>query len=262
MSKAQAVDRFMGEAEAIALSVAGRLASWVAPLPTAIMAARSISAIFTLPIEWAAAISAAQELIGLTTTSLYMTVKSWNATKRQSDPAANERLALGCVVGYFLVDFLIIVIGAGIDYSQAARWYVFGAALFPFMGVIGVLVLNERVAQFRREIAVEEAKRAEAEKRNQAKAERNQAKATEPKAKAPEAEAKATETEPKRAKLLVFPEYARRTFEYYRRNPGASFAKAAASLEVSDRTIAHHVKALESAGEMHRNGHGWEVNNG
>lgn len=253
MSKARAVDRFMGEAEAIALSVTGRLASWVAPLPTAIMAARSIAAIFTLPIEWAAAISAAQELIGLTTTSLYMTVKAWNATKRQSDPAANERLALGCVIGYFLVDFLIILIGAGIDYGQAARWYVFGAALFPFMGVIGVLVLNERVAQFRREVAVEEAKRAETEKRNAAKAERNQAKATEPKA-------KPTEAEPKQAKLRAFPEYARRTFEYYGRNPGASFAKAAASLEVSDRTIAHHVKALEVAGEMHRNGHGWEVN--
>ena len=116
MSRAQTVDRFMGEAEAIALSVTGRLASWVAPLPTAIMAARSISAIFTLPMAWAAAISAAQELIGLTTTSLYMTVKSWNATKRQSDPAANERLALSCVVGYFLVDFMIILIGAGIDY--------------------------------------------------------------------------------------------------------------------------------------------------
>ena len=255
MSKAQSVDRFMGEAEAIALSVTGRIASWVAPLPTAIMAARSISAIFTLPIEWAGLISAAQELIGLTTTSLYMTVKAWNATKRQSDPAANERLALGCVVGYFLVDFLIIVIGAGIDYSQAARWYVFGAALFPFMGVIGVLVLNERVAQFRREVAVEEAKRDEAEKRNQAKAERSAAKAT-------EAKAKHTETEAKPAKLRTFPEYARRTFEYYGRNPGASFAKAAASLEVSDRTIAHHVKALEVAGEMHRNGNGWEVNNG
>jgi len=255
MSKAQSVDRFMGEAEAIALSVTGRLASWVAPLPTAIMAARSISAIFMLPIEWAAAISAAQELIGLTTTSLYMTVKAWNATKRQSDPSANERLALGCVVGYFLVDFLIILIGAGIDYGQAARWYVFGAALFPFMGVIGVLVLNERVAQFRREVAVEEAKRDEAEKRNAAKAERSAAKATEPKAKPTEAEAKP-------AKLRAFPEYARRTFEYYGRNPGASFAKAAASLEVSDRTVAHHVKALEAAGEMHRNGHGWEVNNG
>lgn len=86
-----------------------------------------------------------------------------------------------------MVDFMIILIGAGIDYWQSNHWYVFGAALFPFMGVIGVLVLNERVAQFRREIAVEEVKRAETEKRNQAKAERNAAKS-------PEVQAKHTET--------------------------------------------------------------------
>lgn len=255
MSKASDLDRAMAEAEAMTLSVVGRLASWVAPLPTAIMAARSIADIFTLSITWAGIISAAQELVGLTTTSLYMNAKDWNTTKRQTDPAANQRLALGCMVGYFAVDFLIILIGAGIDYERTGHWYVFGAVLFPLMGIIGVLVLNERVAQFRREAAVAEAKATEAAERKAKREEKRSAKA----ALAAQREAQQAQLETQPAQCGAFPEHARRTFEYYERNAGATFTATAQALGVAESTIRNHVKQLAVAGAMRRNSHGWEV---
>lgn len=58
---------------------------------------------------------------------------------------------------------------------------------------------------------------------------------------------------------LEFPERARRTYEYYSEHPGETFVTAGKALEISDKTVANHVRALEAAGVMRRNGHGWKV---
>jgi len=239
------VDTRMGEFESIALSIVGRLASWVAPIPTAVMTARATQQIFELSMFWSGVSSVALELIGVATSNQWLAAHNWNKQKRKRDPKANERLA-GLLMGfYFVVDVAMVLLNAISGYQATEDLKQFISLSFPLMSIVGTLVLNERVAQFNREVSVAEAKAKDAEDRKEAKRKQR------------EAEAKAVEVSEAVAVADEFPMYASETWAYYERNPGATFAKASEILGVSDRTISNHVKALAAAGAMRRNGKGW-----
>jgi len=150
MSAAAWVDRKVGELEAIALAVVGRVASWVAPIPVAVMTARAIALIFDLPDLWGGITAAALELVGMTTTALWLDLKEYNRTKRKSDPEAGAGLALGMMVAYFVVDLSIIGVITVKEIQDTGNWSRLIAVLFPVMSAVGVIVLNQRVRHYHR----------------------------------------------------------------------------------------------------------------
>lgn len=163
------IDRLMGSVEAILLAVVGRVASWLASVPCAVMTARASMEIFRLSWPLAVIVSIALELVGQTTSNLWMNARSWNKDKRRkSDPEANENLALGLMIAYFVIDTAIIVVLAIADFIRLNDWRQFIAVLYPIVAIISTLALNQRIAQFRRESAIEQEKagRAETRKRN------------------------------------------------------------------------------------------------
>ena len=103
------VDSLMGAVEAIALSLAGRAASWVASIPCAVMTARASMEIFSLSWPLAVVVAVALELVGQSTSNLWLNSKSWNDRKRKTDPSANTALAFGLMVAYFFIDTAIVV---------------------------------------------------------------------------------------------------------------------------------------------------------
>ena len=50
---AQNIDDTMGAIEAILVSIVGRLASWIAGMPSAVLVAKSVGRIFDLEVSWA-----------------------------------------------------------------------------------------------------------------------------------------------------------------------------------------------------------------
>jgi len=145
------IDRAAGDVESIALAVLGRIASWVAPVPVAVMTAKALEEIFALPFTLAAVSSAALELVGMTTSALWLDLVDYNDSKRKSDPEAKAGLAKVMMIAYFVIDIIIIIavsvkriIDAPEDWSPAI------AILFPIVSAVGVIVLNQRVRHYRR----------------------------------------------------------------------------------------------------------------
>jgi hypothetical protein len=168
------VDELAGGLEALGLTVAARIAAWVAALPTVALSARTIRLVFALEpgLAWASAV--ALELVGQSVVNAWLTAREWNASKGKSDAAANAGLLLGFSLVYFAADFLLV--GAlEVPVALAGEWVHFTALLFPLMQVVSTVLTAERAAQFRR-VAAAQAAKAE---RAQARAERAQTRARE-----------------------------------------------------------------------------------
>ena len=166
---AKTIDSLMGALEAIALAVVGRVASWVAAVPCAVMTARASAQFFELSWPIAVAVAVALELVGQTTSNLWLNAKEWNGNRRRTDPAANERLAFVLMVGYFAADFLIIAALEVPDFLATRNAQGLTALLFPLLSVVGVMALNERVAQYKREADVAMERQERTEKRKPAR---------------------------------------------------------------------------------------------
>jgi len=146
----------MGTIEAILVSIVGRVACWLAPLPSAVLVAQATAGLFDLANIWGVVIAAVLELIGLVTSNLWLNAKEWNLTKRSGDPPANQGMALGLMIVYFVTAFALL---SAIEIPQAIQTRDFTgltALLFPVISIVGVLALNERVVQWHRVKAVEE----------------------------------------------------------------------------------------------------------
>jgi len=150
---AQRTDAAMGAIEAIIVSVVGRLASWIAGVPSAGLVAKSVGRIFDLTQGWAWAIAVSFELIGLTTTSLWAGFREWNqnTAKRKTDPKAPEKLALAFVIAYLLVDLAMIGILTGTDFYVNHNFEIFVGITYPVMTAVSVLVMNERIKHRKRQ---------------------------------------------------------------------------------------------------------------
>jgi hypothetical protein len=156
---ATTTEDLMGAAEAVLVSIIGRVACWLTPLPSAVLVSRAAGRVFDLGGWWSTVIAIVLELVGLVTSNLWLTAKDWNATKRKSDPFANERLALMLVVSYFTTAFLLLLAVELPVVIQTGTWTGLTALLFPCLSAVGVIALNERVAHFRRVAEVEKGKR-------------------------------------------------------------------------------------------------------
>lgn len=150
---ARNVDAAMGAIEAIIVSIVGRLASWVAGVPSAVLVAKSVGRIFDLTQGWAWAIAISFELIGLTTTSLWAGFREWNQNiaKRKTDPKAPEKLALTFVIAYLVVDLVMIGILTVTDFYVNHNFEIFVGITYPVMTAVSVLVMNERIKHRKRQ---------------------------------------------------------------------------------------------------------------
>lgn len=154
------VENRMATIESIIVAVVGRVACWLTPLPSAVLVARAAGRIFGLEGVWSIIMAASIELIGLVTSNLWLTAKDWNQTKRKSDPAANEKLALGLVIGYFVTAFAMLLGFEIPNVLETGSAIGLTSLLFPCLSAVGVIALNERVIHYRRIGAIAE-KRAE-----------------------------------------------------------------------------------------------------
>ena len=159
------VDTLMGAAEAIVLAVVGRVASWVASVPCAVMTARASMEIFNLSWPLAVVVAIALELVGQTTSNLWLNAKSWNATRRKSDPSANVALVFGLMVSYFVIDTAIVIALVVPDFLATSNWRLLVAIFYPIVAVIATVALNERMAQYKREADVTQEKQSRNQRR-------------------------------------------------------------------------------------------------
>jgi len=144
------VETSAGTVEAILVAVVGRVACWLAPLPSAVLVANAASGLFELVGVWAAIIAVVLELVGLVTSNLWLNAQEWNRTKRANDPPANENMAKGLMAVYFITAFLLLL---AVEVPRMIAERSIGgltALLFPVISLVGILALNERMLQWHR----------------------------------------------------------------------------------------------------------------
>jgi len=256
------VDRLAGAAEAFGLAILCRAASWIATIPTIILTSRSVEVIFDLTPTAALASCIALEVVGQAVVNTWMKAKDWNASRRASDPPANEALGLAMSIVYFAADFILIgILQVPKALVNPVHW---AALLFPLAQVVSTVMTAERAAQFRRE-ATGEIARAERQAKRQAtrKAKRQVVIA----ATSSQMSNRASNAE----KLTDSLALARRSRQakrgarldtlltYYLDNPDAGPTEAANAVGVSRQTIYTYQAELEETGRLHKNGSGWEV---
>lgn len=145
----QATESFMAALEAIMVSVIGRVGIWLTPLPSAILVSRAADRIFNLGgASWLMA--GIIELVGLVTANLWLNAQEWNRTKTQKDPEANEGLAFGLLVTYFIATGAMLLAFEIPVIAQTGNLTGLAALLFPCLSAVGIFALNERMLQHRR----------------------------------------------------------------------------------------------------------------
>ncbi len=145
------VEHLMAAIEQVLIAVIGRLATWAAPLPSAVLVGRSTAKTFDLDGYWPWIMAGIVELIGLVTSSLWITAREWNLNRRKSDPPANEALALGLMAAYFVTTFLLLLAIEIPIFAETGEWAGLTALLFPCLSAVALISLNERAAQSKRQ---------------------------------------------------------------------------------------------------------------
>lgn len=167
------LDDIAAGCEAILLAIVVRLATWGASIPNAVLVAQSAAAIFGIGIAWGFVIAVSLELIGHSLIEHWQDSRGWNATKRKSDPAAGERLALALVIGYFGIDLAMVGALSLAKFQASGDWRNFITLAYPLIG-IGVAIATDgraRLFRLRQAVALERQEAAEARKLKRKQAE-------------------------------------------------------------------------------------------
>jgi DNA-binding transcriptional ArsR family regulator len=242
--------------EAITVEVAARVGPILAPVPTAYAVGNATLTVLGWPMTVSAVAAIVIELLGLAAVNTALMLRDYNAGKRKSDPRAPFGLAAALSAVYLVTAVTLAVLLDVIP--SLAR---FSPAIFPLLSLAGVTVLGLRSDHRKRVEAIAEDKarrrKMRKERREDRKREESQAEADR---KLQEAERKLQEARRKEAEAkLVTLGNELETMRYYQENPAATQAEAAETLGYSERTIRNHLKALEDAGAVKRNGQGVEV---
>ncbi len=124
------------------MSCLGRVASWAAPIPSAILGGLAIAELFHLDgwVGWLMAVVI--ETGGMTTGNLWLKAREWNRKKYVRESAGSTWLAGGLMACYYVTVSVMLVMTEG--------WL---ALAFPALSAVGVIAMNERVVQLERETA-------------------------------------------------------------------------------------------------------------
>jgi len=256
------VDRLAGAAEALILAILCRAASWIATIPTIILTSRSVEVIFDLTPATALLSCIALEVVGQAVVNTWMKARDWNASRRASDPLANETLGLAMSIVYFASDFVLIGI---LEIPRALADPIhYAAMLFPLAQVVSTIMTAERAAQFRREATSEIARAERQAKRKAARQAKRQATVNLLSSSASNQASKVEDLTDSLTLARQSRDAKRRQrldtlLTFYLDNPNAGPTAAADAIGVSRQTIYTYQDELEKAGQLKKNGSGWEV---
>jgi len=135
------------------IAAISNIAPWLAPLPTAFLVWRSTVNHLAWPSWVAIAAALVVECIGLTVTSIALTLYNYNQSRRKSDPGAPFWLAVTLVGVYVLVAVFLTLL---MDTIPSLAKYA--PLIFPALSLTGVTSLALRADHGRRLAAVAEAK--------------------------------------------------------------------------------------------------------
>ncbi|MBN1889450.1 MAG: MarR family transcriptional regulator [Thermoflexales bacterium] len=245
MDKKNFVENALDLVEGNLATVAVRLGSWLAPIPTAFLIWRATMIHLGWP-SWVSFVAGAViELLGLGTVNLALTFRTHNATKRAKDPGAPFPIALALAGVYFGTVTLLTVI---LEVLPGAA--LVSPVVFIGMSLTGAGTLMLRNDHARRLAAIRDKKQEEKAGREARRAARsvsfNMAKSNTLET------ANAARQQQKQDALdavLVF----------IGDNPGASLADIALHVGKGKSTVAGYVAELQTAGTIRRNGRGLEV---
>lgn len=144
------IEALMAALESVLISVVGRVGLWLTPLPSAFLVSRSASRVFDLVGVWPVIMAAIVELVGLACSHLWLSAREWNASKNKTDPEANERLAFGLMLTYFVVTGALLLAFELPVVLSTGNVTGLTALLFPVLSAVAVVALNERAMQHRR----------------------------------------------------------------------------------------------------------------
>jgi len=256
------LDALAGAIEALALALLVRAAAWVASIPTIMLTSKTCQAVFDLTPTAALLSAIALEVVGQSVVNTWLKAREWNNTKRKSDAAANERLALAMTVAYFVSDFVLIgVLEIPKALINPVHW---AALLFPLGQVISTVMTGERAAQFRREAEATKERRERAQVRAQRRAQKRAQQTAQQVHKSNGNGAQQgvqnsdlgavnrTRQAQKNAQMETL-------LGAYLGNPDLGVSEAARVLGVHRNTVYNYLEELETAGKVKRNGHGVEV---
>jgi len=233
------VETFMAACEAMLVSVIGRLAVWLTPLPSAILVSRSAVRVFELDGLWPWVMAGVIELIGLVTSNLWLTAKEWNRNRNKTDPEANELLAFGLMLSYFVTTGLLLLAFEIPRVLEIGKIVGLTALLFPVLSAVGIISLNERILQHRRA----------SEKMLKRKRVRVSSKVSNKTIFDTLQTARQAKKEARLDSLV----------EFFSAQPEGTPTQAAQVLGVSRQTIYNYISELEAAERISRNGDGVEV---
>jgi len=258
----QNVDDLMGSVEAMALAVTTRAAAWLSTIPTVMLTSRTVSQVFSVSPAAGLVSSIALEVVGQSCADLWLSARSWNETRRKTDPAASERLALAMMTTYFAADFILVGVLELPKVFNGDLGHL-ASLLFPVMQIVSILVLTERAKQFKRAAAIEAEKQERSQARSEKRSERrsetrqdNDALALPDRSESFNLtklnEANRSRAEQKQALL-------NNLLNVYRDSPNLSYAEAGRQVGRSKGWVSSALDELETAGAIHRNGGGVEV---
>jgi hypothetical protein len=153
--------------ETRAVTIVSRLAPWLSPLPTAYLVARAAVNHLAWPLPMAVVGALIVETLGLATAVTALELYQYNRSKRQADPTAPFLLAVVLVVIYFASAIILTVL---LDIAPLLA--VYSQAIFPVLGLVGVLNLAVRSDHAARLAAIEQEKADRKAERAAQKAER------------------------------------------------------------------------------------------
>ena len=243
----QNVDDLMGSIEAMILAVTTRAAAWLSTIPTVMLTSRTISQVFNLSPGAGVVSAIALEVVGQSCADLWLSARSWNETRRKTDPAADERLAFAMMTTYFVSDFVLVSV-LELPKVFAGDLGHLASLLFPVMQVVSTLVLTERAKQFKRAAAIE--------------AERQERAATKLSTKGQPVNQVVNQVDNSpELRELVDQQLDKRQLiiNHYTINPEATQADVARATNCTPQYVSKLLKELVANGTIKRNGHGIEI---
>ena len=144
------INAVMATIESIALSIVSRLATWSAPVPSAVAVTRSVMHTLSLPLEVGVFVAITLEVFGIAAAHQWLESREWNATKKAREPEADARIGKWATVSYVVIAEIMIVTMELRTILETGQPWGLGALVFPPMTLIIVLIANERMLQHQR----------------------------------------------------------------------------------------------------------------
>ena len=151
------VEAFFATLESIWISMFERVATWTAPIPSAITVTYSAVSTLQMAWLWGACIALALEGIGIIASYSYLQAKEWNVTKKKSEPEADESIGRNAITYYVIIAEIMIVVFELKKIIENSDPWGLTALPLPFLTIIMIRLGAERIVHNQRIMQREEA---------------------------------------------------------------------------------------------------------